>query len=150
MTTNRVADQSPAWSTDGKWLAFLSQVDVKAIDYATQHLAIAPSNGGEAKVLTLAFDRSVHRPRFSADGRFIYFIAEDDGTENLCHIAVTGGDVTRPIRRPHTVDSYSLGQDGADPPGVGIPDPPHHIYLPTGNALTPLPTTTDRVTLHLP
>src|SRR6266581_1456008 len=59
ITTNLGSDHSPAWSPDGKWLAFVSQVDVKAIDYATQHLAIAPSNGGEAKVLTLAFDRSV-------------------------------------------------------------------------------------------
>src|SRR6266704_1303553 len=110
ITTNLGSDHSPAWSPDGKWLAFVSQVDVKAIDYATQHLAIAPSNGGEAKVLTLAFDRSVRRPRFSADGRSIFFIAEDDGTQNLCRIAVTGGEVTRPIGGRLTVDSDSLGK----------------------------------------
>src|SRR5712664_3763689 len=110
ITTNPGADRSPAWSPDGKWIAFVSQTDVKAIDYATQHLAVAPSAGGEEKVLTLAFDRSVHRPRFSADGRSIYFIAEDDGTQNLCRIAVTGGEIARPIGGRLNVSSYSLGK----------------------------------------
>src|SRR5881296_3648335 len=149
ITTNLGSDHSPAWSPDGKWLAFVSQVDVKAIDYATQHLAIAPSNGGEAKVLTLAFDRSVHRPRFSADGRFIYFIAEDDGTQNLCRIAVTGGEVTRPIGGHLTVDSYSLGKDGAIAAEIGMLDRPNEIYLSTGNDLTRLTKTNDELISQL-
>src|SRR6266480_3276764 len=92
VTTNLGADRSPTWSLDGKWIAFVSQTDVKAIDYATAHLAIAPSTGGPEKVLTLALDRSVRRPRFSPDGRSIYFIAEDDGAQNLFRIQVSGGD----------------------------------------------------------
>src|SRR5216684_8288565 len=66
ITTNPGSDRQAAWSPDGKWIAYVTQTDVKAMIYATHHLAIAPSSGGEAKVLTLAFDRSVRRPRFSA------------------------------------------------------------------------------------
>src|SRR6266699_2145341 len=97
VTANPGSDRSPTWSPDGKWIAFVTETDVKAMIYATHHLAIAPSTGGEAKVLTLAFDRSVRRPHFSADGHSIYFIADDDGTQNLCRIAVTGGEVSRPV-----------------------------------------------------
>src|SRR6266852_3065870 len=71
VTTNPGPDRSPAWSPDGKWITFIAQTDLKAMIYATHHLAIAPPTGGEAKVLTLAFDRSVRRARFSPDGRSI-------------------------------------------------------------------------------
>jgi len=143
ITTNLGADRSPAWSPDGKWIAFVSQTDVKAIDYATHHLAIAPASGGEEKVLTLAFDRSVRRPRFSPDGRFIYFIAEDDGTQNLCRISVTGGEVARPIGGRLTVAAYSLGKDGAIAAQIGMLDRPDEIYLSNGNNLTRLTKTND-------
>ena len=36
-------------------------------------------------------------PHFSPDGKFIYFIADDDGTQNLAASHATGGDITRPI-----------------------------------------------------
>src|SRR5260370_269901 len=100
ITTNPGPDRSPAWSPDGKWIAYVTETDLKAMIYATHHLAIAPSAGGEPKILTLAFDRSVRLPRFSADSRSIYFTADDDGTENLCRISVARGEVMRAIRGP--------------------------------------------------
>jgi len=149
ITTNLGADRSPAWSPDGKWIAFVSQTDVKAIDYATHHLAIAPSIGGEEKVLTLAFDRSVRRPRFSADGRSIYFLAEDDGTVNLCRIGVTGGEITRPIGGRLSVGSYSLGKDGSVAAQIGMSDRPEEIYFHSGSELTRLTKTNDALISQL-
>jgi len=151
VTTNLGADRSPTWSPDGKWIAFVSQTDVKAIDYATAHLAIAPSTGGEEKVLTLSLDRSVRRPRFSPDGRSIYFIAEDDGAQNLFRIQVGGGEAARPIAGRLTVSSYSLGMDGSIGAQIATLDRPDEIYLSNGNDLTRLTKTNDALIsqLHL-
>jgi dipeptidyl aminopeptidase/acylaminoacyl peptidase len=149
ITTNPGPDRSPAWSPDGKWIAYVTEIDLKAMIYATHHLAISPSTGGEAKVLTLAFDRSVHRPRFSADSRFVYFIAEDDGAENLCRISVTGGDVARPIGGRLTVASYSLGKDGAIATQIGMLDRPDEIYLSNEKDLTRLTKTNDALISQL-
>src|SRR6266849_8934514 len=138
VTTNPGPDRQPAWSPDGKWITYVTQTDLKAMIYATHHLAIAPSSGGEAKVLTLAFDRSVRRPRFSADGRSIYLIADDDGTENLCRIAIAGGEVTRPIGGHLSVSSYSLGKDGAVAAQISTLDRPDEIFLLNENKLSRL------------
>jgi len=143
ITTNPGPDRSPAWSPDGKWIAFVSQTDVQAMIYATHHLAIAPSSGGVARVLTTAFDRSVRRPRFSVDGHSIYFIADDDGTENLCRIAVTGGEVTHPIGGRLVVASYSLSKDGAIAAQISTLDRPDEIFLSNEKDLTRLTKTND-------
>ncbi len=84
ITTNPGDDHAPAWSPDGKSIAYVTQTEPKLFEYATKHLAISPAIGGEAKVLTRAFDRNVEQIHFSADSKNIYFIADDDGTQNVC------------------------------------------------------------------
>lgn len=112
ITTNAGDDDYAAWSPDGKWISFVSQTDVRAIDYATHHLAVAPAAGGEERVLTAAFDRNVSNPQFSADGKSIYFIADDDGTLTLCAIPAAGGEISRAIGGRVTVSDYALGKTG--------------------------------------
>lgn len=133
VTTNPGADGSPAWSPDGKWIAFTSQLDPKLFQYATIHIAVAPSSGGEAKVLTKALDRNSSVPRFSSDGKWIYFIADDDGTQNVLRVPAQGGEIDRPIGGRLMVDSYSLGADGSVAAQIGVPDRPDEIYLEPGS-----------------
>jgi dipeptidyl aminopeptidase/acylaminoacyl peptidase len=149
ITTNPGADGQPAWSPDGKWIAYVTMLDPHLFWYATQHLAIAPSSGGEAKVLTLPFDRNVRRPRFSADGNSIYFIAVDDGTQNLCRVAVTGGEISRVIGGRLTVGTYSLGKEGAVAAQIGTTDRPDEIFLQNGGELTRLTKTNDALISQL-
>ncbi|MGA8143259.1 MAG: prolyl oligopeptidase family serine peptidase, partial [Candidatus Acidiferrales bacterium] len=120
---------APAWSPDGKWIAFVTQLDLKLFWYATFHLAIVPATGGEAKILTKALDREVTAPHFSHDGRWIYFIAEDEGTQNLLRVPPDGGEITRPIAGRRKVESYSLSSDGTLAATVTSPGLPDEAYL---------------------
>jgi dipeptidyl aminopeptidase/acylaminoacyl peptidase len=129
VTANPGADEQPTWSPDGKWIAYTSQREPKLFWYATNHIAIAPAAGGEDKVLTKELDRNSTVPRFSADGKWIYFIADDDGTQNVLRIPAQGGKVERPIGGRLMVDAYSLGRDGSLAAQIGMPDRPDEIDL---------------------
>jgi dipeptidyl aminopeptidase/acylaminoacyl peptidase len=128
VTTNPGADAAPSWSPDGKWITYVTQLDPKLLVYATHHIAVSPAAGGEAKVLTLAFDRMSRSPRFSPDGQFIYFIADDDGTQNLFRIQATGGEVTRAISGHVVVSSYTLAKSGDLAAQITNMDRPGEIF----------------------
>ena len=129
VTTNPGADGSPAWSPDGKWITYVTQLDPKLLVYATHHIAVSPAAGGEAKVLTLAFDRSSRSPRFSPDGQSIYFIADDDGTQNLFRIPATGGELTRAISGHVVVSAYTIAKSGDIAAQITTMDRPAEISI---------------------
>jgi dipeptidyl aminopeptidase/acylaminoacyl peptidase len=151
VTTNPGEDRSPAWSPDGKWIIYVTQLEPKLFEYATHHLAIAPASGGEAKVLTVAFDRNVSAPRFSPDGKSIYFIADDDGAQNLCRISLAGGEISRPIGGRLMLYSYSLAKTGEIAARIVTLDRPDEIYAlaPAGGKLARITHTNDALMAQL-
>ena len=137
ITTNPGTDSQPTWSPDGNSIAYVTMTDVHLFWYANQKLAVSPATGGAAKILTESFDRSVRRPRYSADGKYIYFTAEDDGTVNLCRIAANGGEVTRPIGGRVTVAAFSLSKDGSVAALMGSLNRPDEIFFLAADAKEP-------------
>ena len=149
VTTNPGADGSPAWSPDGEWIAYVTQMDPHLFDYATKHLAVAPATGGEAKLITLALDRMVTVPRFSPDGKYLYFIADDDGTQNLCRVPVTGGEIVRPAGGRLMVNDYSLAKTGDIVAQIATLDHPDELYTIPDGKLTRITHTNDALMSQL-
>jgi Tol biopolymer transport system component len=72
------AESRPAWSPDGRSIAYLQGGLPKLIYYAVQRLAVVPASGGAPRILTASLDRNVASPAWSADGSSIVFLLEDD------------------------------------------------------------------------
>jgi dipeptidyl aminopeptidase/acylaminoacyl peptidase len=145
VTTNPGDDDTPSWSPDGKLITYITQLDPHLFQYATHHVAVSPASGGPARVLTQSFDRNATEPRFSPDGNSIYFIADDDGTQILSRVPVTGGEVTRPITGRFMLYAYSLAKNGDIAAQIDMPDRPSEIYAQpaSSNKLTRLTKTND-------
>jgi dipeptidyl aminopeptidase/acylaminoacyl peptidase len=154
VTTNPGEDHQAAWSPDGKWIAYSSQLDPKLFEYSTKHIAVVPvpdtgAKPGEAKVLTLALDRMATKPKFAPDGKSIYFIADDDGTQNLCLVETATQKVTRPMGGRFMLYDYSLSKSGEIAAQITTLDSPNEIYTAPGGKLTRVTHANDEVLAKL-
>jgi len=138
VTKNPGADSSPTWSPDGKSIAYISITDTDALVYATPHLAVVSSQGGEANVLTEKLDRHMSSPRFSVDGESIYFVLEDSGERQLARIPVGGGTVERLITGSQIINGFEIGKDGTIAALVTGPHLPPEVFIYTRGELKQL------------
>jgi dipeptidyl aminopeptidase/acylaminoacyl peptidase len=128
-------DRSPAWSPDGRWIAYVSAADVSALVYATPDLAVADSLGNAPRLLTRALDRAVSRPQWSSDGRSVYCLVEDEREQYLARVGVRDGRVERVIHGERATSAYDLGSDDAIVALVSDPQSPAEVYAWRGGRL---------------
>jgi dipeptidyl aminopeptidase/acylaminoacyl peptidase len=128
----------PQWSPDGKQLAYVAGGDPKLIYYAVYGIAVVPIAGGAPRLLTRALDRNVSLPRWSADGRSLYAIIEDDGNEHLASVAVATGKLTQLTTGRRAVAAYSVGRGDRVAVLQSTVDRPNEVFAVEGGRLRPL------------
>ena len=121
-------DSAPAWSPDGKWIAYIHGADPKKISYGVHSLAIIPAAGGQAKLLTEKLDRNVSQPHWAPDGKAVFAVVEDDGAENVVRVSVDGGAPQAIMNGRRKVTAYDVSRDGKIIARASTPDRPHEIF----------------------
>jgi dipeptidyl aminopeptidase/acylaminoacyl peptidase len=134
VTTNPGRDEQPAWSPDGKWIAYISNPRPDLLWYATQQLSLvrAPSTEGESpepRLVLEDLDRNARGPAFAPDSSAVYFLLEDSGENHLGRVAVDTGALTRPVDGPRSVKAFSVGQTGLIATLISEPRLPGEIFL---------------------
>jgi dipeptidyl aminopeptidase/acylaminoacyl peptidase len=118
----------PAWSPDGRWIAYLQGGPSHLIAYATRSLALIAATGGEPKILTPSLDRNVANPVWSPEGRSLRFIIEDDGVQRLAEIPATGGPMRDVLGGFRVISSMAAAPRGALALLVSSPNAPAEVY----------------------
>jgi dipeptidyl aminopeptidase/acylaminoacyl peptidase len=138
VTTNPGSDGSPAWSPDGKWIAYVTVTEPEIIWYATDHLAVVSSSGGELSLVTAQADRNISGPRFSADGRSIYARLEDSAENHLVRVIVENRRLERLTSGGLAVRDFVMGPDRVMAAVVGYLDRPNEVFMVERNGLRQL------------
>ncbi|MEP7354429.1 MAG: S9 family peptidase [Acidobacteriota bacterium] len=111
ITNGLGADASPAYSPDGKILAFRSQVRAGFESDRWRLLALDRVTGRTA-VLTEGLDRSVEGFTWSPDSTRIFYISEDRGRAGVQMIQSTGGGSRNIIAGASSLDDVQFTTDG--------------------------------------
>ncbi len=107
---DRVADPQP--SPDGRRVAFMvSRVDLEA-NRRRADLWLTGIEGGTPRRLT-THEAGASDPRWSSDGRWLYFLSGRGGTSQVWRLPVDGGEAEPVTSLPLDVGGFALSPDGA-------------------------------------
>ena len=148
LTARDGEDRGAVVSPGGELVAYVGFDDGKK-GYQPSRLYVMGRNGGDVRVLTGGFDRSVGSPVWSADGGWIYFQYDERGETKVGRVAAGGGGVEEVVSglggttlgRPYASGGFVLTGDGgvvATMGGVGRPADLHYVKADELKRLTEL------------
>ncbi|MDY6945669.1 MAG: S9 family peptidase [Pseudomonadota bacterium] len=126
---------APSWRPDGRELAFITAGDPKLIFYSRHDLAVVSATGGVSRNLTKSLDRNVIEPRWSADGKSIHLLLEDDLNQVLARMHVGSGKLERLLDGRRETSGYDVASNGRIALLDSTVDSPDAVYALDGKQL---------------
>jgi dipeptidyl aminopeptidase/acylaminoacyl peptidase len=106
ITQTKGCEYEPAWSPDGKWIAYTAtKRDVTTIDSVAEdaHVWAIVADGSRALELTASQDRRARTPRWTSDSRALVYLAGDHGYTGIFTVDLGGNVKQFP---PKTLEGY--------------------------------------------
>jgi len=102
----------PAWSPDGERIVYLHGGAEQDIWYGLLQVGIVDIEGRDASLPTEDLDRNTLRPRWSRDGRSLYFLLEDDQSVQLAEVRLRNGAIERLTEPGQVVHEFDINPAG--------------------------------------
>jgi dipeptidyl aminopeptidase/acylaminoacyl peptidase len=142
LTKRKGPDNNPEVSPDGKKIAYVG-FDDRYQGYQVRQLYVMNRDGSESRLLSGAFDNDVQAPRWSPDGKGIYFISAAHGNTGLYFIDLEGhlrklaADIGSTTSAYGGVPTFSIAKTGVFALTQTRPDLPGEIAVgPKAKVLT--------------
>jgi acylaminoacyl-peptidase len=134
LTDRKGPDGSPVLSKDGRRIAYTG-FDDQHQGYQVSKLSVMFRDGSKSRVLTESLDRDVQSPRWSPDGRGVYFIYTDEGDAKLGYAPLDGrfrkvaDHLGSAVSSYGGGDAFSISDNGRFATTVNGPDNPGDIAV---------------------
>jgi dipeptidyl aminopeptidase/acylaminoacyl peptidase len=139
LTTSKSAEYSPVWSPDGTRLAFAgTRRDLTSSETTMEdtHVWVMQADGTNRVELGAAVDNRQGPPRWSRDGRHLYFALQERGEVRLARLPSTGGALELVVKDRGSVGAWGVGATGLAY-AFTRPDGPADLYTLTAPGATP-------------
>jgi dipeptidyl aminopeptidase/acylaminoacyl peptidase len=111
ITSNPGADNSPAYSPDGKYLAYRSQARA-GYESDRWRLFVLERTTGKLTIPTDGIDRSVDSFTWAPDSKRVFFTVEDRGHEAIQFVSIDGGGARIAVTGNNTLGDMQFTADG--------------------------------------
>src|SRR5206468_5447031 len=95
LTNDLFADLAPAWSPDGRRIAFVTDrfsTSIDKLSYGREQIALIEPESGAVEEVRGATEGKNIGPQWSPDGKSLYFVSDRNGVSNLYRVAAAGGE----------------------------------------------------------
>jgi len=110
LAMDRISD--PQVSPDGKWVVFALRATDLAANRGSTDLWMVGSDGTGLRRMT-SHSAAEFNPRWSPDGKAIYFLSTRSGSSQIWQISPNGGEATQVTALPLDAGSFRVSPDGA-------------------------------------
>ena len=140
LTDRAGPDGSPAVSPDGRRIAFVGH-DERYQGYQVSPLYVMDRDGSNPRLLTGTLDRDPEDPVWSADGKHIVFMYDDEGDTKIARVDLDGsvrvlaehaGGLS--IGRPYGGAQYTVAPNGTVAFTLTAPDHPADVAVTRGGS----------------
>ncbi len=138
LTHHAGTNGNPAWSPDGKMIAFIAADSTDHSAFAEGNVWMMNADGSNAHVIAGALDRPVSGLLWARDGSGVYFGVESEGSKNL-FFANSGGTVRAVTTGTHVLSVTDVAANGIAVGTRSTPMKPNDVValtLPKGPATT--------------
>jgi dipeptidyl aminopeptidase/acylaminoacyl peptidase len=111
VTGNPGADNSPAYSPDGRYLAYRSQARA-GYESDKWRLMVLERATGKLTTVTEAIDRSIESFIWAPDSKRVFFGAVDRGRQAIQFVSIEGGGVRVALSGANMLDDMQFAPDG--------------------------------------
>ncbi len=137
LTATESNEYDPLWSPDGKRIVFRGTrrgLTDRETTMEDSHVWVMNADGSDRQEIGSVLDNRQGAPRWTPDGRAVYFTIQERGSIRLVRLPVLGGQPEYVVKDTGGVGAWSMARDGSLAYSFSTPQDAAELYLQAGSA----------------